>query len=138
MKQKIHKRMFWGFLTMVNLAAVVYIVNLWVRVAEDDAQAIPGKAPPGILLLLLIIDAAGVLVDYRRWSAHAPPPQRMSFWREVNVEIVICAAGTALVMYGEKRIVSYEILCDGPAVMLQAGLISPQRVGITRAPHEPL
>jgi hypothetical protein len=129
MKQKIHKRMFWGILTMLNLVAVIYIVNLWVRVAEDDAQAIPGKVALGIVLLLVIIDAASVLVDYRRWRADVPPPQRMSPWRAVNVEVIICAAGTALVMYGERRIVSYEILCDGPATMLQAGLVSAQHVG---------
>jgi hypothetical protein len=131
MKPKTHKGTFWVILTMVNLVAVIYIVNLWVRLAKDDAQAIPGKAAPAIVLLLVIIDAGSVLVDYRRWCAHAQPQQRMNPRRAGNIEVIICAAGTALVMYGEEAIVGYEILCDGPTTMLQAGLVTSEPLGDT-------
>jgi hypothetical protein len=128
MKPKTHKGTFWVILTMVNIVAMIYVVTLWVRFGENDAQAISSTALLGIVLLLLAIDGASLLIDYRRWCSRAQRQQRMDPWEVANIEIVICATGTALVMYGEETIVGYEILCDGPIVMLQAGLVNSEHV----------
>jgi hypothetical protein len=137
MRPETHKGTFWMILTMVNIVAMIYIVTLWVCVGEDDVPAISGAALLGIVLLLAAIDGASLLIDYRRWCVHAGPQQRMHRREMANIEVIICAAGTALVLYGADTIVSYEILCDGPATLLQAGLLSSPHVGITPN-NEPL
>lgn len=130
MKPKTQEKMFWVMLATINIVAMIYLVSLCVRVGIDDALAAPVKASLGIVLLLVTIDAGTVLVDYRRWREQAEmqaqvrqqiDPPGMS----TNTEVIICAAGTALVKYRKtgKIIARHEILCDAPIAILQGGLV---------------
>jgi uncharacterized membrane protein len=128
MKQKTHKGTFWVILTVINIVAMIIVVTLWVHFGEDDPQAISGTVLLGIVLFLLVIDVGCLLIDYRRWCSRAHRQQQMDRRKMTNIEVIISAAGTALVMYGEDAIVSYDILCDGPNVTLQAGLATSEHV----------
>jgi hypothetical protein len=125
---------------MVHMVALIYVLIVCVRIAQDGAQAVACETTLGVVLLLITLDGGIVSVDYRRWRAQAQVRRQMDAWQVAkNIDVVICAAGTALVTYGEKgkTFARYETLCDGSAAMLQAGLLHSEQIGETsRRPED--
>jgi len=122
MKQENQHRMFWLMLAVVHIVAMIYLLSLCVHIAKDDAQTVACTTALSVVLLLITLDGGIVLIDYRRWRAQAQARRQADAWEVAkNIEVVICATGTALVTYRGKKetFARYETLCDGPAAMLQ-------------------
>ena len=131
MKRK-NRQVFWLILVIINIVAVIYAVVLCNRGAYNSAQNVSVTVLLGIALLLVVTDAASLIVDYRRWYSNTrrhPPMDSQEI--AVNREIMICADGAALVMYYEtgRKVAREEILCNGPTAMLKAGLVKLENIG---------
>ena len=66
MTQKTQKTKFWVILAIINIAAMIYPVTLYVQADSSDTQFFAAVVLLGIAFLLAIGDAMSAIVVYMR------------------------------------------------------------------------
>ena len=64
MQRSNHKLKFWTVLAIVNIAAIVYPMNLYANAEGNDQQGFAVVILLGIIFLLAIVDLVSAIVAY--------------------------------------------------------------------------
>lgn len=64
MRRRDQKTKFWMFLALINVAAIIYPIGLYVQADNNDAQFFATMVLLGVVFLLAITDTVSALVAY--------------------------------------------------------------------------